>query len=144
MVFRKSPFSREISKSTKWIAVKFYRTSVYHYEASIHKIRQLVDFETSREKGNFLKNTIGHLGLKGGSINFILFGWKLRVILIGWQLQQWQTNKGHFTSLHHKIHSDPVQDWPRALGNNPPLTARIPRASDADILTKALLPCSSH
>ena len=27
-----------------------------------------VDFEISREKGDFLKTTIGHLGLNGGSI----------------------------------------------------------------------------
>ena len=32
VVFRKSLFSLEISKSTIWIAVKFYRTSVYHYK----------------------------------------------------------------------------------------------------------------
>ena len=29
-----------------------------------------VDFEISREKGDFLKTTIGHLGVNGGSIKF--------------------------------------------------------------------------
>ena len=27
-----------------------------------------IDFETSREKGDFLKTTIGHLGLNAGNI----------------------------------------------------------------------------
>ena len=35
---RQSPFSLDISESTKCIAVKFYRTSVYHYEAFTCKI----------------------------------------------------------------------------------------------------------
>ena len=38
VVFRKSPFSLDISKSTKWIAVKYYRTSVCHYKAFTCKI----------------------------------------------------------------------------------------------------------
>ena len=39
--FWKSLFSLDISKSTMWIAGKFYRTSVYHYEAFTRKIWQL-------------------------------------------------------------------------------------------------------
>ena len=61
-------FSLDISKSKRGITVKFYRTSVYHYEAftAIH----FVDFEISRDKGNSLKATIGYLDLNRGSINF--------------------------------------------------------------------------
>ena len=38
VAFRNSPFSPDISKSTKWMAVKFYRTSGYHYKAFTCKI----------------------------------------------------------------------------------------------------------
>ena len=41
VVFRKSSFPLDISKCTKCIAVKFYRTSVYHYVAFTCKILQL-------------------------------------------------------------------------------------------------------
>ena len=64
MVFRKSPFSLDISKSTKCIAVKFYRTSGYYL---------LVKFESyllCSFRGDFLKTIIGHLGMNRGSICF--------------------------------------------------------------------------
>ena len=38
VVFRKSPFPPDISKSTKSITVKFYKISVYHYKAFTCKI----------------------------------------------------------------------------------------------------------
>ena len=38
LVFRKSPFSVNISKSTNCMAVNFNRTQVYHYDAFTSKI----------------------------------------------------------------------------------------------------------
>ena len=58
VVFRKSPFSLDFLKSTKCKAVKFYRTSVYHYEEFFVKFDSytLCRFRDIERERSFSKN----------------------------------------------------------------------------------------
>ena len=66
MVFGKPPLSLNISKYAKWIAVKL---PGHHYIVTKHLLVKFDSYTLCRfrDKGDFLKTTISHLGLNRGS-----------------------------------------------------------------------------
>ena len=70
-IFRKSPVSLEIYKVYSSQILQVISVSLQSIYLQNLTAINLIDFEISREKGDFLRTAIGHLGVKRGCIIYL-------------------------------------------------------------------------